>query len=67
MLTRRTFFTSVAAFAGAVAMPALAMDARRGTFEGRSTHKSGGSVSVVSENGQTVVRFGDDYVLDGAP
>lgn len=49
------------------AAAAQAQQARTGTFEGKSGHKSSGGVSVGQEKGRWVLRMADDFRLDRAP
>ena len=54
--------------AGLIATAAAqAQQARSGTFEGKSGHKSSGGVSVAQEKGRWVMRFAEYFRLDRAP
>ncbi len=39
----------------------------RGTFAGAEGDSSAGAVEILKKDGQTIVRFGSDFFLDGAP
>jgi len=64
MLDRRLFIASLAAV---VALPKGAFANPTGTFSGRSNHVTTGSVTIVTEGGETFVDLGADFTLDRAP
>jgi len=70
MLNRRKLFLSLLG-AAVLAMNPMTVAAEeilsKGTFTGKSGHKTSGSVSIVKTGSGIEVRLGSDFKLDGAP
>lgn len=66
-MNRRAFALALAALP-AMSLPAVAKEARSGTFSGRSGHVTTGGVRVtLNDDGSATVTLAADFSLDGAP
>jgi len=70
MLNRRNLFLSLLG-AAVLALSPMSVTAEeilgKGTFTGKSRHKTSGSVSIVKTSTGIEVRLGSNFKLDGAP
>mgnify|MGYP001827955737 CR=1 FL=1 len=60
-------FRSTVLAVGLLAIAASPSLAASGTFQGASSHKTTGSVTVTEKGGNLVIKLGSNFSLDGAP